>query len=236
MSPWAGREQWAREGQKQTRICNAEAFLELLSGRLLLQQSRGEGAVLLQKWGKAALMHCPGHCRPATVLRQPGFDRVIERSDRKGCLPQGDPWVRRSKEWSFTSSNCGSTSHYGPMVSPVCTSEPEQQRLVWAWTWEQMFSPSEILQLLRKCETLAAPGRSQAEVKGQTLLRGSKEKWATFPAGFLFIVSDQEIPNPGNFSGKLRPPVEIVSKFELRILEVYLKIVLDMWKTGYQMY
>lgn len=73
-----------------------------------------------------------------------------------------------------------------------------------------MFAPSEILQLLPKCEILATPGKSQAEVKGQTLSRGSKEKWATFQACFLLIVMDQEILNPGNFSGKLGIHVEIV--------------------------
>lgn len=111
---------------------------------------------------------------------------------RRGC------WVRHSKKWSFTSSNWKSNPcFYGPMVSgSMCTSEPEEQRLVWTWTSGQMFSPSEITSQVWNLSC-------NRKVTGQTLLRGSKEKWETFPAGFLFIVLDQEIPNPGKFCGKL---------------------------------
>lgn len=125
--------------------------------------------------------------------------RVVERGDRKVYLPRGDAWVRHSKEWSFTSSNW--------------KSNPLRSHGVWfrvhLWAWGTAAG----LNMNLKADVFSIwdpPTTSQVwnlsctrKVTGQTLLRGSKEKWETFPAGFLFIVLDQEIPNPRKFSGKL---------------------------------
>lgn len=92
----AGREPLEREGQKQTCICNAEAFLKLpvLGGRLLLRQRWVTGAVLLQslEMRKGAMMVQAPADQPWFCLeRQPGLDlRYTERGDRDGYLSRED--------------------------------------------------------------------------------------------------------------------------------------------------
>lgn len=104
-SPWAGREQWAREGQKQTRVCNAEAFLELLSGRLLLQQNWGREQPCCRNEGRRQWCTLSRLLQTSHGSSKNNLDlRVVDRGDRKVYLPRGDAWVRYSKEWSFTSS------------------------------------------------------------------------------------------------------------------------------------